>query len=215
MYNILIIEDNKSISNLIKIHLDMQGYISHIANNGQEGLDLIKPSIDLIILDLMLPDMSGLDLIDPITKLGIPIIILSARDQLEVKVTGFQLGADDYLTKPFESVELIMRVKALLNRTKKARKEVTIEDILINFDQRCVHKNKEAVTMTTKEFDLLAYFIRNQNIALSREQILEEIWGYDYYGQSRTVDMHVQRLRAKLAIKIKTVYKYGYRLENL
>lgn len=212
--HILIVEDDKSISDLIRIHLELNNFKVSQAFNGLEGQDSIEKSeFDLIILDLMMPMMSGYDLLPMIKKADIPVIILSAKNQLEDKVKGFHLGADDYLTKPFEALELMMRVKAVLGRTNKNATTYIKHGLTIEWKKRLVYKESVLIDLTLKEYELLMYLIENEGIALSRNQLLEAVWDYDFMGESRTVDTHIQKLRKKLAIPIETIYKYGYRLE--
>ena len=216
MEKILIIEDEEPISELIKINLSMVGYEVYQAMDGEEGLNCIKNNqYDLVILDIMLPKMDGYQLLPKILEKNIPVILLTAKDSLKDRVTGLNMGAEDYITKPFEGIELIARVKVVLRRSGKEEKMKGFEDILIAYDKRKVYKAGEEVELTPKEFELLRVLIENKGIALSREKLLQMVWEYDYEGNTRTVDMHVQRLRNKLGTdKIQTVYKLGYRLED-
>ena len=211
---ILIVEDDQNIAELIEIHLKLNNFEVEIASNGIEGqLCIEERDYDLIILDLMMPIMNGFELLPLIKKKNMPVIILSAKDQLEDKIKGFHLGADDYLTKPFEAVELIMRVKAILNRTHKKIEGYHKHGIALDFSNRVIKKSNKSIDLTLKEYDLLLYLIKNEGIALSRDKLLEEVWDYSFMGESRTVDIHVQKLRKKLELPIETIYKYGYRLE--
>lgn len=216
MGKILIIEDEQSIRELIKLNLSVVGYQTREAGDGEEGLDVLNnEKIDLVILDLMLPKIDGYELLPLILKKEIPVILLTAKDGLKDKVKGLNLGADDYLTKPFEVIELLARIKAVLRRTGKQAKIKCFGDIKIFFDQRQVFKGQQEIELTPKEFDLLEILVENKGIAMSREKLLELVWDYAYEGTTRTVDIHVQRLRRKLKTdKIKTVYKLGYRLED-
>lgn len=217
MSTILIVEDEEPIRELIKMNLAMAGYETLEAADGEEALQLInKEKIDLIILDLMLPKYDGFELLPKITSKDIPTIILTARDRLQDKIKGLEMGADDYITKPFEAIELLARIKSVLRRAGKEKNKITIDDGLeIYLDQRKVLKNGQEVELTCKEFDLLRILVENKGCALSRERLLEVVWGYDFEGHTRTVDMHIQRLRSKLGTdKIKTIYKFGYRLED-
>lgn len=216
MSTILIIEDEEPIRELIKMNLSMAGYDSLEASDGEEGLQLINTEqIDLIILDIMLPKFDGFDLLPTIVKKDIPTIILTAKDRLQDKIKGLEMGADDYITKPFETIELLARVKSVLRRAGKEKTKVVIDDLEIFLDQRKVLRNGKEIELTYKEFDLLRILIENKGCVLSRERLLEVVWGYDFEGNTRTVDTHIQRLRSKLGIdKIKTVYKVGYRLED-
>jgi len=199
---------------LIYRNLKLIGHDCEKVYDGAVALNLIKNNqYELIILDIMLPTLSGLALIKKIT--GVSVIFLTARDSLFDRVSGLNLGADDYITKPFEMLELIARVEAVLRRTSKNSPIFQLENIEINFKSRQAIHNGKQIDLTPKEFDLLEVLIINRNIALSREKLLELAWGFDYFGDSRTVDVHIQKLRKKLNLEhlIKTVYKLGYRLE--
>lgn len=215
MRRILIVEDDKSISELIKLTLEMSGYDTEQAMDGKKALDIIsEENFDLIILDIMLPEMDGYELMKYINKKDIPVIMLSAKDKLEDKVLGLNHGADDYVTKPFEGIELIARVKAVLRRKGKEKSSRTLGDIKVDYESRKVFKNETVVELTVKEFELLKTLIENKGIVLSRESLLEHIWGYDYMGYTRTIDAHIKNLRKKLDLDcIKTIYKIGYMLE--
>jgi len=215
MAKILIIEDEEPIRELVKLNLELAGYETLVAADGQEGLTLIEShDIDLIILDIMLPKLDGYELMPTINKKNIPTIMLTAKDGLMDKVKGLEMGADDYITKPFEAIELLARVKSVLRRTGKEKANITFDDIEIFLDQRKVLKGGKEVELTYKEFSLLQILVENRGVAMSREKLLEIVWGYDFPGNTRTVDMHIQRLRNKLGTdRIKTIYKVGYRLE--
>ena len=218
MTKILIVEDDIAISDLIKMNLDMYGFTSLQAKDGQEGLNLLSSNPDLVVLDVMLPKISGYELLPEIKKLNIPVIMLTAKSSLKSKIDGFNLGADDYMTKPFENLELISRINAVLRRNVPIQlidQDIQFEDIKVLIDSRKVIKSGVEIELTLKEFDLLHYFILNKGIALSRETLLDKIWSYDFLGNTRTVDMHVQKLRYKLDTKlIETVYKFGYRFDG-
>lgn len=215
MMKVLVVEDDRSISDLIRMNLEIAGYETLQAYNGREALDFLDRKVfQIVILDVMLPGMSGFDILQELKRRGLPVIFLTARDQMSDKVRALNLGADDYMVKPFEAVELIARMAAVLRRYHR-HPSIFINDLEICMDERVVRKQGQEVYLTHKEFELLALFIQNQSIALSREQILEHVWGYDYMGETRTVDMHVQRLRSKLGLQeeIVTVYKTGYRFD--
>lgn len=216
MIKILIVEDEESISNLIKMNLTKAGYSCKCAFDGQEAADIIeKEHFDLILLDIMLPKINGYELIEYIKDENIAIIFITAMGNVNNKVKGLRLGADDYITKPFEIIELLARVESVLRRYNKCDKLIEILDVEIDIPCRVVKKNGVQIMLTLKEFDLLLLFARNKNIALYRDVIYENVWGSTYLGDSRTVDLHVQRLRKKLVWEdyIKAVYKVGYRLE--
>ena len=216
MIKILIAEDEEPIANLIKMNLRRAGYNCVWAADGETAADYMeteKP--DLVLLDLMLPGINGYELMDYARTLELPVIFLTALGTTENKVKGLKMGADDYLTKPFEIVELLARVEAVLRRYHKTENVMEVFDIVIDTASRAVTRNGEQIPLTMKEFDLLLLLVRNRNIALYRETIYETVWGGEYVGQSRTVDLHIQRLKKKLNWdnEISAVYKVGYRLE--
>lgn len=217
MEKILIVEDDATISDLIKLNLKMVGYETRQAYDGAQALEIIeKEEFDLILLDVMLPKIDGFSIIGKIKHKDIPVIFLTAKASIADKVQGLKMGADDYIVKPFESIELLARVEAVLRRYGKKKDVLSFKDLEIYLEQMLVKKQGNIIDLTLKEFELLNLFIRNKGIALSREKILERVWGYDYLGETRTVDMHIQKLRKKLDLEeeIKTVYKVGYRLED-
>jgi DNA-binding response OmpR family regulator len=218
MLKILIIEDEEPIAELIRQNVLLGGFDVVIASDGKTGLDIIQNhKADLVVLDLMLPEIDGYQLLPHIINNNIPVIVLTARDSLMDKVKGLNLGADDFMTKPFEGVELLARIRSILRRSKKYSLENTkaeFDDITILFEQRKVLKGGIEVSLTPKEFDLLRIIYENRGIALSREKLLNIVWEYDFEGNTRTVDMHIQKLREKLQTqRISTVYKIGYRME--
>ncbi len=216
MNKILIVEDEKPISNLIKINLLDAGYYCSCAFDGLQAADILeRESFDLILLDIMLPKVNGYELMEYIKPLEIPVIFLTAKSSVLDRVKGLKLGAEDYLVKPFEIIELLARVETVLRHYNKNDIILEIEDLSIDTLSRIVRKNGNIINLTTKEYELLLLFIQNKNIVLFRERIYEKIWGDDDMGNSRTVDLHVQRLRKKIQWeeKLVTVYKVGYRLE--
>ncbi len=215
--NILIIEDETSISNLIKINLDVAGYNTKQAYDGLEALELINnDKFDLILLDVMIPKMDGFELIQKIKHINTPVIFLTAKDSVIDKVTGLRLGAEDYIVKPFEAIELLARIEVVLRRYGNDNNIIKFNDISVLLHDRLVKINDTVVDLTLKEFELFVLLLKNKNVALSREIILQKIWGYEYFGETRTVDNHIQKIRSKLNLNdnIKTVYKVGYRLED-
>ncbi len=217
MIRILIVEDEKSISNLIAVNLKKAGYACECAFDGAEAADILeKQYFDLILLNVMLPKIDGYELMTYIKSMDVPVIFLTAKASVEDRVKGLKLGADDYLTKPFEIVELLARVEAVLRRYHKTENILKIGELVIDTASRIVWKDQKPINLTKKEYELLLLFVRNKNIALYRETIYERIWGGEYLGDSRTVDLHVQRLRKKVGLeeKIVAVYKVGYRLED-
>ncbi|MEI3607530.1 response regulator transcription factor [Pseudogracilibacillus sp. SE30717A] len=211
---ILIVEDEIAINELIKKNLQLVGHQCTSVFNGETALSELKSHIyDLIILDIMLPEQDGFEVFEKVQTT--PTIFLTARNSLSDRVKGLSMGADDYLTKPFEMLELLARVEAVLRRTQKNNQCFELGDVRIDFDSHQVFIMEQLIECTPKEFKLLEVLVNNRNIALSRERLLELVWGYDYIGDSRTIDVHIQKLRKKLGWEklIKTVYKIGYRLE--
>lgn len=217
MLKILVAEDEEPIANLIRMNLTRAGYKCTCAFDGEKAADLMSSEhFDLMLLDIMLPKINGYELMEYAKGMELPVIFLTALGSTENKVKGLKMGADDYLSKPFEIVELLARVEAVLRRYHKAERLIEIFDITIDTASRVVMQDGQQVPLTMKEFDLLLLFVRNQNIALYRETIYETVWEGEYLGQSRTVDLHVQRLKKKLHWEdhIVAVYKVGYRLEG-
>lgn len=214
MLQILVVEDEHSISNLIKVNLTRAGYACDCAYDGLAAVDMLdKKPYDLVLLDIMLPGADGYEIMDYIAPLEIPVIFLTAKASVADRVKGLRMGADDYLTKPFEIIELLARVESVLRRYHKTEQVLTEGDLVVDTASRTVTKKGETISLTKKEFDLLLLFVRNKNIALYREIIYERIWGGEYMGDSRTVDLHVQRMRKKAGLEeqIQTVYRVGYR----
>jgi two-component system alkaline phosphatase synthesis response regulator PhoP/two-component system response regulator ResD len=218
---ILLVDDEANIVDLAGMYLEREGYRTQAAYDGAQALELtseLQPA--LIVLDIMLPEVDGFEVCRQI-RVGsdVPIIMLTARDDDIDKIVGLELGADDYLTKPFNPRELVARVKAILRRSERSnRKEEAIHlgDIRIDPASRELTVGGEAVQLRTKEFDLLLTMAQNRGIVLSREQLLNLVWGYDFYGQTRTVDVHVAHLRKRLAgsqqVRIDTITGVGYKL---
>jgi DNA-binding response OmpR family regulator len=213
MAKILIAEDERAINDLIRINLTLVGHKCDQVFDGAAALESAQSGqYDLVILDVMLPELSGFEIIG---RIKTPVIFVTARVSVEDRLRGLKLGADDYIVKPFEILELVERVKAVLRRTKGESEVFEFDGIRVEFDTRRVYKDGVEVILKPKEFDLLSAFITNRNLALSREKLIELVWNFDYDGDTRTVDVHVQKLRGKLGItdRLKTVYKMGYRLE--
>lgn len=211
---ILIVEDEKPINDLIKFNLELSGYQCDQVFDGEDALyKTFSQNYDLVILDVMLPTLSGFDVIKELH--GTPVIFVTARAGIQDRLNGLQLGADDYIIKPFEILELIARVKAVLRRTKREENCIEFDDIRVEFDTRRVYKDGQEISLKPKEYDLLEALISNRNLALSREKLIRLVWNFDYEGDTRTVDVHIQRLRQKLGLstRLHTVYKTGYRLE--
>ena len=216
MIRILIVDDEKPICDLIDLNLSASGYHCTSVQNGLDAIALIEKEVfDLILLDIMLPGADGYDVIEYIRPLKIPVIFITAKHEVKDRVKGLKLGADDYLVKPFDVVELVARVEAVLRRYNKTDKQLTAGNIVVDVDARRVLRDGKQVILTNKEFGLLVLFMQNKNVALFREALYEKVWGDEYIGDSRTLDLHVQRLRKKLGWEqnLVAVYKVGYRLE--
>lgn len=214
MATILVVEDEKPINDLITMNLKLVGHSFFKAFSGTEVPPILeRENIDL--LDVMLPGLDGFELMRRIRSLNIPVIFITAKDSLADRITGFELGADDYIIKPFEILEMLARINVVLRRNAREQSALIIDDVEIRPLERQVFKLGRAVELTAKEFELLEVLIQNRNIALSREKLLELAWGYDYEGETRTVDVHIRQLRKKLGWeeRIKTIFKLGYRLE--
>lgn len=217
MQKILIVEDDEAIANLIKINLEAEGYQCACAFDGKEGADLIEEEVfDLILLDIMLPEIDGYELLEYIRPMGTPVIFLTAKGNVNDRIRGLKLGADDYIVKPFQVGELTARVEAVLRRYGKANQKLAFADVEVDVISRTVLKAGTPVELTVKEFDLLVELMQNKNVALYRERIYERVWGEVFMGDTRTLDSHIQRLRKKLNWEnyIRTVFRVGYRLED-
>jgi len=215
MEKILIVDDEEMIRELIKLNLEVAGYECIEASDGLEALNIIKNNnFDLVLLDIMMPKVDGYEVAKELLNKGIPVIFLSAKDSTLDKVKGLKLGVEDYITKPFESMELLARVENVIRRNSKNKNnQIQFKNIKIDFDSRLVYMDDNIIDLTTKEFELLNLLIKNRNIALSREKILELVWNYNEFVDTRTIDMHIQKLRSKLNLEddIVTVRGYGYR----
>jgi DNA-binding response OmpR family regulator len=225
MKHIFIVDDEKHIRDLIGKYLTKEGYKTTIFSNGSNVLSEMKRQRpDLIVLDIMMPGISGLDLCKEIRKESeLPIIFVSAKDEEIDRILGLELGADDYLSKPFSPRELLIRIKNIFKRIEKQEsvksEVITIKDMEIDFSRRFVSCGDIEVKLTSKEYDLLSYLGRNHNMPFKREQLIENIWGYDYIGDDRMIDDLIKRLRKKLKdvnseVSIETVWGYGYRLDE-
>lgn len=216
MIKILIVEDEKPIADLLEMSLSAAGYACECLDNGSAAADAVEHKrYDLILLDVMLPGINGFDLMDYLAPLEIPVIFITARGAVKDRIRGLRAGADDYIVKPFEIAELLARIETVLRRCQKTDSFIRFDDLEVDTHSRTVTKAGEPVPLTAKEYNLLLLFLQNKNIALFRETIYERVWENEYSGDSRTVDLHVQRLRRKLGWqdRITAVYKVGYRLE--
>lgn len=217
MIKILIVEDDKSISNLIYTSLSEEGYRCTSAFDGEEAANLLeKNSYDMVLLDVMLPKIDGYELLEYIIGMKIPVIFISAKTSTADVIKALNLGADDYIKKPFQIGEIIARVEALLRRIGKLEsKIIEVLDIKIDLESRCVTKAGKNVELTVKEYELLVYLIQNKNIAMYRDKIYERVWQEEFTGETRTLDTHIQRIRKKLGLEenIKTIFRIGYKFE--
>lgn len=215
---VLIVEDEVSIAKMIAMNLRVAGYDTTIFHNGKEAAEAIEENHDyeIALLDVMLPGMDGFALFKVVDFYGIPAIFLTARDDIDSKIQGLQGGAEDYIVKPFEILELMVRMEKVLERSKKLSDSIRVLDVEIDLKKRTVHKKGIEIQLKPMEFELLCVLARNKNIAVSREELLKRVWGIDYVGETRTVDVHIGQLRKKLSLSenIKTVSKMGYRLEE-
>ncbi len=215
---VLIVEDEISIAKMIAMNLKVAGYETKMFHDGREAAEALEEehAYDIALLDVMLPGMDGFALFEIVRTYEIPVIFLTAKDDINSKIQGLQGGAEDYIVKPFDMLELMVRMEKVLERTKKLGDVIRILDVEINFLEHTVRKNGEEVLLKPMEFDLLCVLARNKNIAISREELLRRVWGVDYLGETRTVDVHIGQLRKKLSLNdnIKTVSKMGYRLEE-
>lgn len=228
MGKILVIEDDQNIRELIKFNLENSGYDVVLAKDGQEGLDRLREDIDLIILDLMMPNVDGLTVCREVRNdrkfKKLPIIMLTAKGEEVDKVLGLEMGADDYMTKPFSPRELIARIKAILRRVRQqnsqeedgGEKVIKTGDLEINVQSYEARMGEELLELTPKEFDLLKFLMLNTGKVVTRDLLLEKVWGYEYSGDTRTVDVHIRRLRRKIGDEhIATVRGVGYKFVEL
>jgi DNA-binding response OmpR family regulator len=217
-WRILIVEDEQKIARFLQMQLEHEGFKTSIESNGRVALDrIIQENFDLILLDIMLPEMDGIEICKRVRDLSeVPIIMVTAKDDIIDKVTGLDTGADDYITKPFVTQELIARIRAALRKNKMALRsvnnnELRVKNLVLYPERYEVHIDQQAVELTKKEYDLLEYLIRNRNIVLSRERILQEVWGYEFIGDTKVVDVYVRYLRSKLDERYMQKYIYTVR----
>ncbi len=218
MIKVLVVEDEKAISDLISMNLEDAGYQCTCVYNGMAAADLlVEHRYDLILLDIMLPEVDGYELLEYIRPMEIPVIFITAKAGLQDRVKGLDLGAEDYIVKPFEIVELLARIKVVLRRYHKiSERQLMFHHLKIDAESRRVWSHGTEVELTPKEMDLLLLFVRNQNMTLFRDKIYETVWESTFNGDTRTLDLHIQRLRKKLELEpyLKTIYRCGYRLED-
>ena len=223
MAKILVVDDEIKIREIIKEYAEFEGYEVAQAEDGMQAVEMVKnQDFDIIIMDVMMPKLDGYSACKEIRKIKkIPVIMLSARGEEYDKLFGFEIGVDDYVVKPFSPKELMARIRAVLNRASASQHTedvIRYEGLEINFTAREVKIDGERVSMTPKEYDLLFYLVKNMNIALSREKLLEEVWGFDFYGDDRTVDTHIKMLRnslGKYRNLIVTLRGMGYKFEKI
>lgn len=219
MRKLLIVDDEEHIVNVLKEYATYNGYEVDVAYDGKQAVELaMKNTYDCLLIDIMMPNLNGYEAVKEIKKYkNIPTLMISARSEEYDKLYGFEIGIDDYIIKPFSPREVMARVKAITNRYAKPALNININGLIIDENGRSVIIDNEPIQLTNKEFDLLIYFVKNIGIALTREQILAEVWGFDYFGDGRTVDTHIKMLRSHLKNKaslIKTVHGIGYKFEN-
>ena len=215
MIKVLIVEDDENTAKYIQTCLSMGQYESEICNDGYAAINLLSAQIfDLILLDVMLPGIDGFEIQERIKAKNMPIIFLTAMQDVTDKVRGLKAGAEDYIVKPFEVMELLARIEVVLRRCHKTDIQLTYGNIEIDTDKHIVTMNGQLVTVSPKEFEVLCYFIKHQDIVISRERLLADLWDINYQGETRTVDTHVQQVRRKMELKNKllTIPKYGYKL---
>lgn len=219
MKKILVVEDEKQLSKIIKLYLEREGYDVTLANDGKIAEGLIEDNIyDLVVLDIMLPNKDGWYLLKKIKSLNskTQVIITSARGEEEDRIFGFELGADDYMVKPLSMRELVLRISLRINSSKKEHfNEIKYNDLKIEEENRRVFEKACEVILTPKEYDLMIFLIKNKNRVFTREDLIVSVWGYDFYGDTRTVDTHVKKLREKIDFfkeNLKTVWRVGYSL---
>ncbi len=215
MRKILVAEDEPAINKMLCMNLGLMGYETVAKYDGQQVLDWLEEggSADLALVDVMMPRQDGFALLEPLGSQGIPVIFLTARGDLEAKLRGLTGGAEDYIVKPFEMMELLVRMEKVLERHGKVETSITLGDVTIDTEKRTVRRNGRDLNLTPMEFDLLLLLAKKKNAALSRDRLLNEVWGIRYEGGTRTVDVHIAQLRKKTGLPIASIPKIGYRLE--
>jgi len=216
MARILVVEDNKAILDLICMNLSVVGYDAQPSPDGLDAWKALESGehFDLAIVDIMLPGMDGFDLLAPLNQRNIPVIYLTAKNDVESKIRGLKGGAEDYIVKPFEILELLVRIEKVLERRGNVQPVLRLGDLEIFLEEHIVKLNQKIISLKPREFDLLVLLAKNKNIAMSREKLLAEAWGIDFMGETRTVDVHVNQLRKKTGLNIAAIPKVGYRLEQ-
>lgn len=225
MTKILIVEDEEKLSRVLELELKYENYETKTANNGLDALEMmLEESWDLVLLDIMIPELSGLEVLRRLRKVDqeTPVILLTARDQVHDKVSGLDLGANDYVTKPFQIEELLARIRVQLRHTENSKpntETLHVGDLTVNLQTREVKRDSKNISLTPREFDLLTYLMKNKNIVLTRDQIMEEVWGYDYFGDTNVVDVYIRYLRQKVDKSfdfpyIETIRGVGYTIKD-
>jgi len=224
-YKILIVEDEEKLSRVLQLELQYENYDTAIADNGTDALiKILDETWDLVLLDIMIPELSGLEVLRRVRREGnqVPIILLTARDMVHDKVSGLDLGANDYVTKPFQIEELLARIRTQLRSRPQAeeRQQLIVGDLMVDQLSHEVKRDNKIVELTPREFELLVYLLENKNIVLTREQILENVWGYDYFGDTNVVDVYIRYLRQKLdkgydIAYIQTIRGVGYTIKDV
>lgn len=217
MIKILIVEDDANIAKLIEATVAIGGYQGVVCGNGAEAFERMEnEDFDLVLLDVMLPDMSGFEIMRNRKNKDMPVIFITAKQDLTDKVRGLRLGAEDYIVKPFEAMELLARIEVILRRVKKADIIFEYGDISVNIEEHTCRQGDKPVYLTPKEFEVLVFFLQHMDVAVSRDRLLTSVWGFEYEGETRTIDIHIQQLRKKLKLKerLVTIPKLGYRLES-
>jgi DNA-binding response OmpR family regulator len=215
--HILIVEDDENIAHMIEAALSIGDYTSQVCGDGEQAVtEILTGTYDLVLLDVMLPKLDGFQVFEHKGDDATPVIFLTAMGDVPSKVKGLRMGAEDYIVKPFEAVELLARIEVALRRTQHAQTALSYQDITVDLEKHEVLDDGKPVILTPKEFDLLVFFIKNVDIALTRERLLSAVWGYSFSGETRTVDTHVQQLRKKLGLadSLLTIPRLGYRLES-
>lgn len=215
MRKILIVEDEPAINKMLCMNLELMGYKTVAKYDGQQVIDWLNDgeTADLALVDVMMPRVDGFALLGPLSEHSIPIIFLTARGDLDAKLRGLTGGAEDYVVKPFEMMELLVRIEKVLERHGKVDDEIVLGNVVVDTNKRTVTKDGEDITLTPMEFDLLLLLAKKKNVALSRDRLLNEVWGIRYEGGTRTVDVHIAQIRKKTGLSIVSVPKIGYRLE--
>lgn len=216
MPHILVVEDDDHIAKLLETTLALAGYTSERCVDGEAAVQRVfAGGLDLVLLDVMLPELDGFGVMERIRSTAVPVIFLTAMQEVVDKVRGLRLGAEDYIVKPFEAMEVLARMEVVLRRTGGGGRQLVCADVTVDLERHTVEQNGHPIALTPKEFDVLVLFMKNPNMAITRERLLASVWGYEFEGESRTVDIHVQTLRRKLhwQERLVTITKFGYRLE--